>query len=351
MTSGKSHSEPVLVGMRRLPGGVFTMGSDHFYPEERPRRRVSVAAFWIDETAVTNRQFAQFVAATGYRTFAEIAPNPADYPGMPAELARAGSLLFERPATPVDLNDWQRWWQFRFGANWRQPLGEGLLTPVSKSIPFCTSPMSDAEAYAAWAGKALPTEAEWEYAARGGSDTEYAWGDELAPEGRMLANYWQGQFPYENRMLDGWERTSPVRSFPANGFGLYDMIGNVWEWTCDWYAIAALQATNPPAAAASPPTHAAGASSRATIRTTPQLRIGRKVHQRWLALCAPNYCQRYRPAARSAQPIDTSTSHLGFRCVVRERVSSGNESSSTCSHSSALLARSSPRRCCAWPRP
>lgn len=322
------HGEPMLIGMRRLPGGTFTMGSDRFYPEERPRRRVSVDAFWIDEAPVTNRQFAQFIAATGYRTFAEIPPNPADYPGMPAELARAGSLLFERPGTRVDMNDWQRWWQFRFGANWRQPLGEGSSWAGLEDHPVVHIAHVDAEAYASWAGKALPTEAEWEYAARAGSDTEYAWGDELAPEGRMLANYWQGQFPHENHMLDGWERTSPVRSYPANGYGLFDMIGNVWEWTCDWYALPA--AGHKPAGSCCVPANPRGGSEQQSYDPdAPQLRIGRRVIKGGSHLCAPNYCQRYRPAARSAQPIDSSTSHLGFRCVVREPVSSGNVSSST----------------------
>lgn len=315
MASCAVHGEPMLIGMRRLPGGTFTMGSDRFYPEERPRRRVSVDAFWIDEAPVTNRQFAQFIAATGYRTFAEIPPNPADYPGMPAELARAGSLLFERPGTRVDMNDWQRWWQFRFGANWRQPLGEGSSWAGLEDHPVVHIAHVDAEAYAAWAGKSLPTEAEWEYAARAGSDTEYAWGDELAPEGRMLANYWQGQFPHENHMLDGWERTSPVRSYPANGYGLFDMIGNVWEWTCDYWS-----ARHPEPAAKScciPKNPRGGPEDASYDPSQPWIRIARRVLKGGSHLCAPNYCRRYRPAARHAEPEDTSTSHVGFRCVKR----------------------------------
>ncbi|MFC4311911.1 formylglycine-generating enzyme family protein [Steroidobacter flavus] len=286
--------------MRRLPGADFVMGSERFYPEERPRRCVRVEGFWIDETPVTNREFAAFVAATGYRTFAEIPPDPALYPGMPP----AGSLVFLRPQGPVDLNDFSQWWHFQFGANWQQPLGEGSSIVGLDDHPVVHIAYADAEAYAAWAGKSLPTEAEWEYAARGGLDTEFAWGEELAPEGRMLANYWQGEFPHENRMLDGWERTSPVRAFPANAFGLYDMIGNVWEWTCDGCAL--------------PTEEKKHSGSCCGQHSGDPPRIDQKVLKGGSHLCAPNYCQRYRPAARYAHPIDTSTSHIGFRCILRD---------------------------------
>jgi formylglycine-generating enzyme required for sulfatase activity len=302
--------------MRRLPGGDFIMGSDKFYPEERPRRRVRVDGFWIDETPVTNRQFTVFVAATGYRTFAETPPDPADYPGMPLEMARAGSLVFQRPQGAVDLNDFRQWWQFQFGANWRQPLGEGSSVAGLDDHPVVHIAYVDAEAYAAWAGKSLPTEAEWEYAARAGLDTEFAWGEQLAPEGRMLANYWQGEFPHENRMLDGWERTSPVCSFSANEFGLYDMIGNVWEWTCDWYALPRSEKKHS-GSCCIPANPRGGVEQQSYDPHMAELRIGRKVLKGGSHLCAPNYCQRYRPAARYAQPIDTSTSHVGFRCIVR----------------------------------
>ena len=312
-TGARSH------GMRRLPGGDFIMGSDRFYPEERPRRRVRVDGFWIDETPVTNRQFAAFVAATGYRTLAEIPPDPADFPGMPPEMARAGSLVFERPQGAVNLDVFHQWWQFRFGACWKQPLGEGSSVSGLENHPVVHIAYADADAYATWAGKSLPTEAEWEYAARGGLGTEFAWGEELAPEGRMLANYWQGVFPHENQLLDGWERTSPVRTFPANAFGLYDMIGNVWEWTCDWYALPSPEKKHP-GRCCIPSNPRGGLERRSYDPDMPLARIGRKVLKGGSHLCAPNFCQRYRPAARYAHAIDTSTSHIGLRCVVRDRV-------------------------------
>jgi sulfatase modifying factor 1 len=303
--------------MRRLPGGVFTMGSERFYPEERPVRRVRVDPFWIDEIPVTNRDFAAFVDAAGYRTFAETAPDPADYPGMPVEMARAGSLVFERTDRPVDLEDASQWWAFRFGADWRHPLGPESSIDGLEDHPVVHIAHEDAEAYADWAGKALPTEAEWEYAARGGLDgSEFAWGDELAPGGLMLANYWQGLFPFANQLLDGWERTSPVRTYPPNGHGLFDMIGNVWEWTSDWYSSPRLPRKAKGSCCV--PANPRGARERDSYDPCdPNIRIGRKVMKGGSHLCAANYCQRYRPAARFAQPVDSSTSHIGFRCVIR----------------------------------
>ena len=303
-------------GMVQLAGGAFTMGSDRFYPEERPARKVAVEPFWIDETPVSNRQFAAFVAATLYKTIAEIPPDPKDYPGMPRHMARAGSLVFTPPNRPVPLNDANPWWAFKFGATWRRPLGVHGPRALDDH-PVVQVAYPDAEAYAAWAGKALPTEAEWEFAARGGLEgVDFAWGNELAPQGQMLANYWQGEFPRQNLKLDGWARTSPVRAFPPNGFGLHDMIGNVWEWTCDWYgAWADDPASQNPCCAPRVPT---GASRERSLDPamlhTP---IPRKVIKGGSHLCAENYCQRYRPAARHPQMIDTSTSHIGFRCVVR----------------------------------
>jgi formylglycine-generating enzyme len=303
--------------MRHLPAAAFTMGSERFYVEERPLRRVRVDAFWIDQSPVTNAQFARFVDATGYATLAEKPPDPADYPGMPPEMAKAGSLVFVPTTGPVDLRQANQWWQFRFGAHWRQPSGPGSSIDGLEDHPVVHIAYEDAEAYASWAGKSLPTEAEWEYAARGGlQGAEFAWGEELAPGGATLANYWQGAFPYENRKLDGHVLTSPVGSFPPNGFGLFDMIGNVWEWTCDWYAHpqALSEAASPCCSVANP---RGGRRDESYDPAVPQSRIPRKVLKGGSHLCAPNYCQRYRPAARYPQPIDTSTTHVGFRCVIR----------------------------------
>jgi formylglycine-generating enzyme required for sulfatase activity len=304
----------VVEGMQWIEGGSFRMGSATFYPEERPVRTVRVDGFHIARHPVTNADFAAFVAATGYRTLAEIAPDPKDYPGMAPEMAHAGSIVFAPPATPVPLDEPHRWWEFRFGARWDRPLGtasslDGLGAHPVVHIAYC-----DAEAYCAWAGKALPTEAEWEFAARGGADgLDYAWGDELAPGGRMLANYWQGRFPAENLQTDGWERTSPVEAFPPNGYGLYDMIGNVWEWTADWYG-----ASTTPHRNCCVIENPSGGSERESLDPAqPAIPIGRKVLKGGSHLCAENYCQRYRPAARHPQAVDSSTSHIGFRCVVR----------------------------------
>jgi formylglycine-generating enzyme len=302
--------------MVRIPGGSFLMGADNFYPEEAPRRQVAVDAFWIDETPVTNVAFARFVAETGYVTIAEIAPDPRDYPGMDPAAAVAGSLVFEKTAGPVDLTDPSNWWQFRAGTNWRHPLGPDSSIDGLDDHPVVHIAYADAEAFARWAGKVLPTEAEWECAARGGLDAaDYAWGDALAPGGAMLANYWQGLFPFANQKLDGYERTSPVTAFPPNGFGLYDVIGNVWEWTVDWYA-APQGATGPRCCV---PRNPRGGRERDSFDpATPGVRIGGKVVKGGSHLCAENYCQRYRPAARHRQSIDSATSHIGFRCIIRD---------------------------------
>ncbi|MCW5738419.1 MAG: SUMF1/EgtB/PvdO family nonheme iron enzyme, partial [Enhydrobacter sp.] len=219
-----------------IPGGKFAMGSDRHYPEEAPVRHVTVSGFWLDPTPVTNAAFRRFVEATGHVTEAEIAPDPKDYPGAPPHMLKAGGLVFTPPAGPVDLRDCSRWWRFAFGATWRRPCGPGTDLEGLDDHPVVQITHADAAAYAAWAGKALPTEAEFEFAARGGLDgAEFAWGDALTPGGRHMANTWQGAFPHDNTGADGWTRTSPVRAFPANGYGVHDMIGNVWEWTDDWY--------------------------------------------------------------------------------------------------------------------
>ena len=297
-----------------VPGGEFLMGSDRHYPEEAPARRVRVDGFWIDRTPVTNREFARFVEATGYDTFAEIAPDPKDYPGILPEMLKPGSLVFTPPSRPVDLSNNANWWAFEFGADWRHPYGPASTVVGLEDHPVVHISYRDAEAYAAWAGKSLPTEAEWEFAARGGLEAmEFAWGDDLVPGGRHMANIWQGQFPVENLAEDGFERTSPVGSFPPNPFGLYDMIGNVWEWTTDWYGMRPNQAKS-----CCIPSNPRGVGENESYDPhQPQFRIPRKVVKGGSHLCAVNYCRRYRPAARHAQPVDTSMSHVGFRCIRR----------------------------------
>ncbi|WP_369821495.1 formylglycine-generating enzyme family protein [Novosphingobium sp. CF614] len=306
-------------GMKPVAGGIFTMGSDRFYPEEAPPRRVKVDDFWIDDALVTNREFARFVAETGHVTMAEIAPDPSLYPGMPASLAAPGSLVFVKPAQPVEIGDPSAWWRFIPGADWRHPAGPGSSIADLDDHPVVHIAYSDAEAFADWAGKALPTEAEFEYAARGGLEgCDYAWGDVLAPSGAMLANYWQGLFPFANQSLDGWEGTSPVRSFAPNGFGLYDMVGNVWEWTQDWWSEASHPGSDrrkPSCCAINNPR--GGKVFHSYDPEQPGTRIGRKVIKGGSHLCAENYCRRYRPAARQPETVETSTAHLGFRCVVR----------------------------------
>lgn len=303
--------------MRRIEGAAFRMGSDDHYPEEAPARQVRVDAFEIDVTPVTNAQFARFVAATGWRTLPEIPPNPDDYPGILPEMLQAGSLCFVQPAGPVPIDDVRHWWDFRFGACWHAPEGPGSDIAGREDHPVVHIAYADAEAYAGWAGKALPTEAEWELAARGGLEARiFAWGDDLAPGGKAMANYWQGRFPWENTLDDGFLRTSPVGSFPANGHGLHDMIGNVWEWTADWFGVARRE-TKPAGSCCIPANPRGGSEQASRDPYQPDIAIGRKVLKGGSHLCAANYCERYRPAARYAQPVDTSTSHVGFRCVRR----------------------------------
>jgi formylglycine-generating enzyme required for sulfatase activity len=298
-----------------IPGGEFQMGSDHHYPEERPVHAVRVDGFWMDRTPVTNTAFERFVRETDHRTMAEIPPNPDDYPGAKKELMYPGSLVFVKPPTPVDLRDFRNWWRFVLGADWRHPRGPNSTIKGRDEHPVVHVAYSDAEAYAVWAGKTLPTEAEWERAARGGLEqAEYAWGNELTVDGALMANFWQGDFPWQNLKQDGFEGTSPVGSFPPNGYGLLDITGNVWEWTTDWYSL-----TNDatPRACCVPHNPRGGDESDSYDPRQPHIRIPRKVIKGGSHLCAPNYCRRYRPAARFPEPIDTSTSHLGFRCIVR----------------------------------
>jgi formylglycine-generating enzyme required for sulfatase activity len=296
--------------MARIEGGEFRMGDERFYAEERPVHRVTVDGFWIDTRPVTNREFGSFVAETGHVTLAERPPDPALYPDAAPEQLVPGSILFRRPARRVRLTDWRRWWVWVPGASRRHPEGAGSSLGGLEEHPVVHVGHEDAEAYARWAGKQLPSEAQWEYAARGGLDgAVYAWGDDPEPEGRPLVNSWQGEFPWQNLERDGFAGTSPVGSFPPNGYGLYDMTGNVWEWTRDWFTSRQRSDETPPCCAPradSPDSSSEGAPD-----------IPRRVIKGGSHLCAPNYCLRYRPAARQAEPIDSTTSHIGFRCVVQ----------------------------------
>jgi formylglycine-generating enzyme len=300
--------------MVRVPGGAFTMGSDDFYPEERPARRVEVDGFWIDEHPVSVAEFRRFVKDTGYETVAERTPDAADYADADPELLVAGSLVFDPPGHPVDLRVPSNWWTYRPGAQWRHPQGPESTLHGRERHPVTHVAPEDAEAYAAWIGKTLPTEAEWEFAARGGlSGAAFVWGDEFAPRGKMMANTWQGEFPWQNLVTDGFEGTSPVKSFPPNGYGLFDMAGNVWEWTSDYFSNSA----GPEHACCVPRNPRATSPEGSLVADQPGAHIPRKVIKGGSHLCAPNYCLRYRPAARQSEAIDTSTSHIGFRCIVR----------------------------------
>lgn len=310
-----AQTETPTRAMTWIPGGTFLMGSDQHYPEEAPARRVTVDGFWIDTHPVTNRDFADFVEATGWITSAEIAPDAADYPGARPELLTPASLVFAPPVlTRVITRD--TWWRYTPGANWRRPAGPNSDLTGLWDHPVVHVAWRDVVAYAAWARLDLPTEAEWEFAARGGLEAaEYAWGDTFTPGGEHLANTWQGAFPFENTLEDGWPRTSPVGAYPANGYGLVDMIGNVWEWTADWWSTPRRATEGKACCTARNPL--GGSEGESADHRLPGLSIPRKVVKGGSHLCAPNYCRRYRPAARHPHPVDTSTSHVGFRCVGR----------------------------------
>lgn len=298
-----------------VPAQTFTMGSNDHYPEEAPAHPVSVGGFWIDRYQVTNAKFRRFIKATGYVTVAERTPNAADYPDAdPRELV-PGSIVFTPPPGPVSLDNHFQWWRWSHGADWRHPDGPGSSIQGKDKHPVVHIAWEDVCAYAEWAGKAIPTEAEWEAAARAGHEgREFAWGDELNPKGRMLANYWQGEFPWQNLALDGFERTAPVASFPPNDYGLFDMIGNAWEWTADWYQNheAIVSRCCSPAEL-----NPRGGARETSVDPADTSSIPRKVLKGGSFACAENYCRRYRPAARMAHPIDTGTNHTTFRCVVR----------------------------------
>jgi formylglycine-generating enzyme required for sulfatase activity len=297
-----------------IPGGTFLMGSDRHYPEEAPVHQETVSGFWMDRYLVTNSDFTQFVAATDYVTLAERVPDAAQYPGALPHMLVAGSVVFRQPNLRVDLRNHFHWWTYVPGANWRHPIGPGSSLEGLQDHPVVHVAYEDVEAYAKWAGREVPTEAEWEFAARGGLDGAiYSWGNEFAPGGKMMANTWQGEFPVQNLLVDGFERTSPVGSFPANGYGLHDMAGNVWEWTSDWY-----QEHRAVKACCSGRAKGDG-REKSHDPLTPNIRIPRKVLKGGSYLCAANYCLRYRPAARIPQQVDTGTCHQGFRLIARPK--------------------------------
>lgn len=301
------------------------MGSTDFYPEERPVHERLVAAFALTRHPVTNRQFRDFVDDTGYVTVAERELDPAEYPGVAEADLVPGGLVFTPTRGPVGLGDWRQWWRWQPGAQWRHPHGPGSEIGDRLDHPVVQVSFEDARAYAAWAGGRLPTEAEWEYAARGGAAHEpFAWGSETQPGGTLMANTWQGRFPYRNTGAAGWVGTSPVGTFPPNGYGLVDMIGNVWEWTSDYFTASHARSAEAASATVSARVECgcgcspgdggrALADARAAESAEPGSSIPRRVLKGGSHLCAPEYCLRYRPAARSPQAEDTATSHIGFR--------------------------------------
>ncbi len=306
--------------MAWVPAAVFRMGSDVHYREEAPTHFVTVSGFWIDRFQVTNADFSRFVADTGYLTVAERPLDPAEFPGAPRENLVPGSLVFTPTTRPVDLRHLNQWWTWTPGACWRCPDGPGSALHGRAQHSVVHVAHEDAAAYAAWAGKDLPTEAEWECAARGGIDgAEYAWGNEQVPGGEYPANWWQGRFPFENSGLDGFEGLAPVGSFPPNGFGLHEMTGNAWEWTSDWYTNR--HPGDPDRPCRLPQNANAGTVASSYEPAQPQLRVPpRKVIKGGSYLCADSYCWRYRPAARRPQTIYTGMSNIGFRCVARTSI-------------------------------
>lgn len=301
-------------GMAWIPPGRFAMGcDDEAMPDARPVHTVSLDGFWIDRTEVTNAQFRKFVEATGYVTLAEKSPDaealrkqrPPDAPPPAGDELAPGSLVFTMPKGPVSLSDWRQWWRWVPGASWKHPEGPGSSIEGLDQYPVVHVSWDDAVAYAKWAGKRLPTEAEWEYAARGGLDQKrYYWGEEFRPNGQWMANTWQGRFPSENTAEDGFKGAAPVASFPANGFGIHDMAGNVWEWCADWY--------RPDAYAHSSDHNPLGPMDS---HDPQEPNIPKRVQRGGSFLCSDQYCTRYLAGARGREAVDSTANHVGFRCV------------------------------------
>jgi formylglycine-generating enzyme required for sulfatase activity len=311
---------PAPADMVWIPGGEFSMGcldprsSPHGgpdpMPDARPVHRVRVNGFWMDATEVTNKQFAAFVAATGHVTVAERTPRAEDFPGAPPENLVAGSVVFTPPAEPVPLDDHLRWWAYVKGADWRHPSGPESTIEGHDEEPVVHVAFEDAEAYARWAGKRLPTEAEWEFAARGGlTGSTYPWGDDFLPNGRWMANTWQGRFPGENTGDDGYPGLAPVGRFPPNDYGLHDMSGNVWEWCSDWY--------RPDTYAKAAATGGVAIDPRGPDSSFDPLEPGqaKRVQRGGSYLCSESYCARYIVGTRGKGEISSATNHIGFRCV------------------------------------
>jgi formylglycine-generating enzyme len=318
-TTTNQPSGPAPDGMVWIDGGEYTRGSvsDNAYPSEGPIHQVQVSGFWMDETEVTNAQFRQFVKETGYVTVAE---RPVDWevlkttvpPGTPkpddTDLL-PGSLVFTPPNGAVPLDNMYRWWSWVNGADWKHPFGPETSIDNKDNYPVTHIAYEDAEAYAKWAGKRLPTEAEWEYAARGGKEgKDFAWGDELLPGGKYMANFFQGSFPYDNQPLDGFDRSAPVKSYSPNEFGLYDMTGNVWEWTSDWYRIDAyVNLANIPVCE--------NPKGPESSYDPDEPYAAKRVIKGGSYLCSDKYCSNFRPSARMPSEIYSGQEHVGFRCV------------------------------------
>jgi len=300
---------PAPEGMVWIPGGEFWMGADEF-PDAQPWHKVYVDGFWMDKTEVTNAQFEQFVKETGYVTVAERTPRAEDFPGAPPENLVAGSVVFSPPDHPVKLNDHFQWWSYIKGANWRHPEGPQSNIKSRDNYPVVHIGYEDALAYAKWAGKRLPAEAEFEFAQRGGLDRKlYAWGDEFRPGGKIMANTFQGHFPDKNTAEDGYSHAAPVGSFPPNDYGLYDMAGNVWEWTSDWYRHDYYQTL----AAEGPLVRNPQGPADSFDPSEPGVK--KKVHKGGSFLCTDQYCARYIAGGRGKGEPDTGTNHVGFRLV------------------------------------